>query len=276
MNNFSRPLDHGDPKTPMAWRHRDIIFLAAKPSQIPVKNYQSDPSLMSSISSGEGHEMSMARRNELKKQKVEKRQRKYLDTIYRDFTPALSHNEIKRFKLYRSGTLRSNFSVPSLNSNSWYGGTCPVHDHRLNYNHHPFRSYDSMLNLGDQEYKQRLPLDCKSISKRESKRFNQSKLEPPPLPPRVNLPSPVVSDTFFPGAHIPYSVCHDAAAITQYPARDVIMRDGQFFKSAVKFQEDPFDVKQVCCQGHIGVLWIILAIITCGVILGIMLGAIMA
>ncbi|XP_022254195.1 uncharacterized protein LOC111088419 [Limulus polyphemus] len=251
MSLLSRPLDHGDPKTPMAWRHRDIIFHAAKPPPIPPKNYQSDSSLVSSTSSGE-----------------EERQRKYLDTVYRDFTPALSHNEMKRFKPFHSRTLSD---VPSLNSNCRYGSTCPVRDPNR------FRSYDSMLNLRDQEYRQRFLLDCKSFSKRESKRFNQSKSQPPPLPPRVNPPThSVLSPTFLPVTHPPTLLCPGAAGMIHSPARDVIMKNGQFSKSTGKFQEDPFDVKQVCCQGHIAVLWIILAVITCGVILGIMLGAILA
>lgn len=43
-----------------------------------------------------------------------------------------------------------------------------------------------------------------------------------------------------------------------------------------KAADDAYSVDQVCCKGHLIVLWIILAVVTVGVVLGIVLGVTIA
>lgn len=61
-----------------------------------------------------------------------------------------------------------------------------------------------------------------------------------------------------------------------YPAEPLPTRDPYRSKTPVlqapKMEQDYYSVDQVCCKGHLIVLWIILAVVTIGVILGIILG----
>lgn len=63
------------------------------------------------------------------------------------------------------------------------------------------------------------------------------------------------------------------AAAEPLPVRDPFRRPPGYPPS--KMAEDP-DYDQVCCKGHLIVLWIILGVVTVGVILGIVLGVTIA
>lgn len=48
------------------------------------------------------------------------------------------------------------------------------------------------------------------------------------------------------------------------------------YAGSTKVADDAYGVDQVCCKGHLIVLWIILAVVTVGVVLGIVLGVTIA
>lgn len=115
---------------------------------------------------------------------------------------------------------------------------------------------------------------------RKSMHGSMSVLNVPPPPPLVLPPvggpplPPMGPPPFLPPPHLMPPMMRPRPYV--YPAEPLPTRDPYRSKTPVlqppKMEQDYYSVDQVCCKGHLIVLWIILAVVTIGVILGIILG----
>lgn len=179
------------------------------------------------------------------------------------------------------GTLRSTRSVPALALATWDGEPCPVHGHGHFYPPHhggqppatpqqglpatqaSMRRFGSMFDVRPGFYP---PLERKSLHGSVS----VLNVPPPGGPP----PLPMGPPPFLPPPHLMPPMMRPRPYV--FPAEPLPTRDPFRSKTPVlqppKMEQDYYSVDQVCCKGHLVVLWIILAVVTIGVILGIILG----
>lgn len=179
------------------------------------------------------------------------------------------------------GTLRSTRSVPALALATWDGEPCPVHGHGPFYPPHhggqppptpqqglsatqaSMRRFGSMFDVRPGFYP---PLERKSLHGSVS----VLNVPPPPAGPPLAMGPP----PFLPPPHLMPPMMRPRPYV--FPAEPLPTRDPFRSKTPVlqppKMEQDYYSVDQVCCKGHLVVLWIILAVVTIGVILGIILG----
>ncbi|XP_076313211.1 uncharacterized protein LOC143226304 [Tachypleus tridentatus] len=176
---------------------------------------------------------------------------------------------------FRSGTLRSTRSVPALAIATWDGEPCPVHGGHSMHPHGPppnvMRRYGSLYDLRGPIYNTGPPPPML-----DKKMFHGSMQMLPMGPPPPFHPSPLQTNApipplFLPPMMRPRPMVYPAVGMEPLPMRDPykLRTPPPGYSSKV---EDQYTVDKVCCQGHLIVLWIILAVVTIGVILGIILG----
>lgn len=259
-------VDYTGQRTPMAWRHRDMNYSTHN-------TRPSSPSL-TSTSTDDREEVPMVRHSGGGP--------RYSNRADRNFYP--HHADNYAMGTLRNGTLRSTRSVPALALATWDGEPCPVHGHGPHF--YPpcpppggtLRRYGSMFDMRSPYYApsavvpppHAVLLHPPHQPTLERKSFHGSvpvlaphsyPMPPPPTPippqflPPMMRPRPMV----FPAGAEPLPV--------RDPYKFRAPPPGYSSKS-----EDSYSVDQVCCKGHLIVLWIILGVVTVGVILGIILG----
>ncbi|XP_064486538.1 proline-rich protein 2-like [Ornithodoros turicata] len=198
------------------------------------------------------------------------------------------------------GTLRSTRSVPALALATWDGEPCPVHGHGPHFYppHHgaqtpvsvaqPMRRFGSVFDVRTLQYPPPPPMTpVPTALEKKSIHGSMSALGPPPMgPPHMGPPHmgpPHMGPPHMGPPHMgpyhmpppmlmppmmrprPFVFPHSEPLPTRDPYRSQMKLHG-------RTSEDDYSVDQVCCRGHLVVLWIILAVVTIGVILGIILG----
>lgn len=165
------------------------------------------------------------------------------------------------------GTLRSTKSVPAL---AMQHDGCPVHGQELM--RHPTGAY-SVIHAPIYADRRMLAGNHSVVDLRSLPPL------PPPLPPQMQPPSAMISN--FEGKKL-QSAIQLPLPQGMYPssaqqARHLLMQHREQHQIC-----SPLDVYGVtgtpdpsCCKGHLIVLWIILAVVTMGVISGIVLGVTM-
>lgn len=176
------------------------------------------------------------------------------------------------------GTLRSTRSVPALALATWDGEPCPVHGHGIPLYPGPPGS---------------------GTLRRHGSMFDMRSAYPPPHPAflmnHMPPPPPMMDKKSFHGSlqmlaggphqipsHLLPPMMRPRPFVIPAGAEPLPMRDPYKMRTpppsgyAPSKTEDPYSVDQVCCKGHLIVLWIILAVVTIGVILGIVLGVTIA
>lgn len=187
------------------------------------------------------------------------------------------------------GTLRSTRSVPALALATWDGEPCPVHGHGPHFyptqGHpavvsaaQPMRRFGSVFDVRTLPYPPPPMTPVPTTMDKKSIHGSMSALGPLPMGPPPVGPPFVGPPHMGPPYHLPPPAMMPPMMRPRplvFPATEPLpTRDP--FRSQAKFQgrpsEDDYSVDQVCCRGHLVVLWIILAVVTIGVILGIILG----
>ncbi|GFY43218.1 uncharacterized protein TNIN_120021 [Trichonephila inaurata madagascariensis] len=276
-----------DHRTPLAWRHRDMTLQSGGGGQRSNHHHHHhhhtprpppSPSV-TTTSSDEREEVPMVRAPPLRR--PNSRGTRY----HRD-----GHSQFSAVEPYHGppgpfrngGTLRSTRSVPALALATWDGEPCPVHGHGVPLFHHQHPmglSNAGTLRRHGSLFDVRLPY------------FGH----PPPPPPHFGPPSlqypppPLMDKKSFHGSMQmlgnPYMMppmMRPRPFVIPAPAEPLPVRDPYKMRTppasgyAGSKADDTYSVDQVCCKGHLIVLWIILAVVTIGVILGIVLGVTIA
>ncbi|KAL1420448.1 hypothetical protein MTO96_024272 [Rhipicephalus appendiculatus] len=199
------------------------------------------------------------------------------------------------------GTLRSTRSVPALALATWDGEPCPVHGHGPPAFYPPAHGHPPPPATPQQGMHPPPPMSAQATMRRFGSMFDVRpgfypltaldrksmhgsmsvlNVPPAPLPPvlppggRPPLCPPMGPPPFLPPPHLMPPMMRPRPYV--YPAEPLPTRDPYRSKTPVlqqpKMEQDYYSVDQVCCKGHLIVLWIILAVVTIGVILGIILG----
>lgn len=102
-----------------------------------------------------------------------------------------------------------------------------------------------------------------------------------PFPPQGYPPSSQGHGGPFPPHFLAPTLMRSRPMVIPAGAEPLPMRDPFKLRTppphfVAKLDEDDYTMDQVCCKGHLIVLWIILGVVTVGVILGIILGVTIA
>ncbi|XP_067132961.1 uncharacterized protein [Centruroides vittatus] len=200
---------------------------------------------------------------------------------YRPSSPSLSSTStdfqdkapIMQDRRYRNTTLRSTRSVPALNLMS---ESCPVHSQLPHPPGDNLRRYGSMYDMRAPPY---YPDENDMAQNLEKKSFHGSMPSiprfphhhPPHLPPHFvpPMPRPYNPYLYHPMGADPFSYRMFPPVLNSKDPNDYKIFMPGFIP---KNMSDPYSMDQVCCKGHLIVLWVILGVVTIGVILGIVLG----
>ncbi|XP_054708447.1 uncharacterized protein LOC129218249 [Uloborus diversus] len=273
-----------DHRTPMAWKHRDMTLQSNGPQRNGHSHHHHhhhhhrpppSPTITTS-SSDEREEVPMVRSPlHHHHRRPHSRGNRFRD-VQSQFSAADPYPSIGP-PFRTGGTLRSTRSVPALALATWDGEPCPVHGHGVPLFHHQ-HPHNGLSNAGTMRrhgslFDVRLPY------------FGH-----PPFGPPVQFPAPptLLEKKSFHGSMQlnPYMVPPMMrprpyvipAGAEPLPVRDPYKmgRTPPASAYAGSKADDAYSVDQVCCKGHLIVLWIILAVVTVGVILGIVLGVTIA
>ncbi|XP_054721203.1 uncharacterized protein LOC129230984 [Uloborus diversus] len=291
----SRQSETTDPRIPMAWRHREMTF------NNPYARRASSPSVTSS-SSDDREEIPIVRQHyrPLSRHSNVERHEDRLDhyaTIRNDrldhFSSARSdrmdsythrttpvdnyyHGPYRNSANASTGTLRSTRSVPSLAFAAAMEAQdpCPIHGG----NHGPMRRHGSLFDIRAPSIGGPL-----SISGLDKKHFHGSKhsiINGHPAPHfqfHPDMPQFLQPHMINPMMRPPHHPLGMPVIVEPIPMRDPFNKGMTLHRAngngyPVKEPIDSYSVEQVCCKGHLIVLWIILGVVTVGVILGIIMG----
>ncbi|KFM70217.1 hypothetical protein X975_19763, partial [Stegodyphus mimosarum] len=272
-----------DHRTPLAWRHRDMtLHSGGQRSGHHHHHHHHHPPRpppspsVTTTSSDEREEVPMVRGPPHRR--PNSRGARYHRDGQSQFSAAESY-PAPGAPFRSGGTLRSTRSVPALALATWDGEPCPVHGHGVPLFHHQHSvglSNGGTLRRHGSLFDVRLPYYG----------------HPPPFGPPIQYPAPpapVLEKKSFHGSlqmignpyllpplmrPRPFVI---PAGAEPLPVRDPYkMRTPPASAYAGSKADDAYSVDQVCCKGHLIVLWIILAVVTIGVILGIVLGVTIA
>lgn len=313
LRSMPRPMDNGDPRVPMAWRHREMSFNSPYPKK-QQQQQQSSPSVSSSSSVDDRDEVPMVRQHYRPHSRHSNMDRgderiDHYATIRNErldgFNSRNERREHPQFSSARSdrldsfslrggpihdnfhghfrhnngggsttGTLRSTRSVPALafTTGSIDGSDpCPIHGG----NHiNPMRRHGSLFDMRAPPVGGPLSLaglDKKVFHGSKHSLINGHPPQPPPMPPHYQ-------QFHEPPQYMPPHMM--MMRNPQHPLGVPMMLDPAAFKKGHRAvipgyptkNVDPYSMEQVCCKGHLIVLWIILGVVTVGVILGIIMG----
>lgn len=293
-NSIPRQAEATDPRIPMAWRHREMTFnnpYARRASSSSVTSSSSDdreevPIVrqhyrpLSRHSNMERHEERLDHYATIRNERLD-----HFSSARSDRLDSYSHRNIPPVDNFfhgpyrsnaSSGTLRSTRSVPALAFAAAMESQdpCPIHGG----NHGPMRRHGSLFDIRAPPVGG--PLNLSGLDK---KNFHGSKHSlvnghPPPhfsfhpeVPPF--MPPHMINPMMRPPHHLGMPVIMEPIPVRDpYNKSMTLPRNIPVNSYPTKEPIDPYSVEQVCCKGHLIVLWIILGVVTVGVILGIIMG----
>ncbi|GFQ77927.1 uncharacterized protein TNCT_247031 [Trichonephila clavata] len=298
-NANQRHGESNDPRIPIAWRHREMTF------NNPSARRTSSPSVTSSSSddreevpivrqhyrplSRHSNMSNMERRDErldhyatIRNERLEhfsSSRSDRMDSYSHRNTPPVEnyfHGPYRNSVNGSTGTLRSTRSVPALAFAAAMEGPdpCPIHGG----NHGPMRRHGSLFDIRSPPLGG--PLSLAGLDKKNFYGSKHSLINGHPPPPHFQfhpempqyLPPHMINPMMRQPHHLGMPVIMEPI-----PLRDPFNKSMTFQRNGVngyptKEPIDPYSVEQVCCKGHLIVLWIILGVVTVGVILGIIMG----
>ncbi|XP_015928868.1 uncharacterized protein [Parasteatoda tepidariorum] len=286
-SSIPRSIDGNDPRIPIAWKRREMTF------SNPYARRASSSSVTSS-SSDDREEVPIVRqpyRPLSRHSNVEKHEDRFehYATLRTDMLEQLSSNRSDRMDSHRNasyfhgpyrssgpgstGTLRSTRSVPALAFAAAMetAEPCPIHGGDLAPS--SMRRHGSLFDI-------RSP-PIGGMPMLDNKRLYGSKHSLVGSPPQQFTFHPEIPQYLPPHMMNPMMRHHMGMPVIMEP---LSLRDRDQFNKRMAFPPngpkgyptkepiDPYSVEQVCCKGHLIVLWIILGVVTVGVILGIIMG----
>ncbi|XP_015905303.1 uncharacterized protein [Parasteatoda tepidariorum] len=271
-----------DHRTPLAWRHRDMTLPnGPRNGHHHHHHHRSPPSpSVTTTSSDEREEVPMVRGPPLRRPNSRTTARYHRDG-QSQFSAVEPYPGVVGPPFRNGGTLRSTRSVPAIALATWDGEPCPVHGHGLplfHHQHHPIgHSNSGTMRRHGSLFDVRLPY------------YGH---HPPPFPPALQYPPPPPSHLekksfhgsmqVFPNPYLMPPMMRPRPFVIPAGAEPLPVRDPFKLRTppasgyAGSKADDVYSVDQICCKGHLIVLWIILAVVTIGVILGIVLGVTIA
>lgn len=286
MDNVPRNCHPTDSNVPIAWRHREMTLTnpyarrTSSPSmtssssddreEVPIVRHHYRP--LSRHSNADRREQHMDHYATIRNERFSSARSDRMDSyVHRNTPPAENY-----FYRNPSGTLRSTRSVPSLAfaAAMEVPDPCPVHGG----NHGLARRHGSLFDIRSPPLGG--PLSLSGLDKKNfygSKHSMVNGYHPPPFQFHPEMqqylpPPPMINPMLRPPPHHPMPLLMD-----QMSLRDPFNKSMTFQRNGAsgyptKEPVDPYRVEQVCCKGHLIVLWIILGVVTVGVILGIIMG----